>query len=343
MPTMLHARRSLLLLTALAVFVPPLAACHSSSSSSTDAAATDANHLMPLATSPYGAGVFSSQVKSSSVDEGEQGAPRPLLVYYPDVAGSFPVVQVQHGFSAANSSLATVNEFLAGHGFVVVAPQMYPQGNPADAPSIDDETQGVADVINWAKSNLEAVTGANADIARYGLAGHSRGGQVAWRAALNNTNSVQALAGIDPVDGNAPPFDFDSDPFTVDPGPLVTDTALSFGFPTLILGTGLGPSEPFSCAPEGRNHEQFYAASDRAFHLVALDYGHNDMFDMNALESYACRSNPDRAPMQTFVGGQLVAYFSLRLADRDAQAYLLALSPAGETQSPDIALDIENK
>jgi hypothetical protein len=80
-------------------------------------------------------------VRQRDVAEGEFEAPKPLRITAPSTPGTYPVVQFQHGFLSDRRGYDELLEHLASHGFVVVAPQMYPadgvplgkEGAPAEA------------------------------------------------------------------------------------------------------------------------------------------------------------------------------------------------------------------
>ncbi|MFN8026777.1 MAG: hypothetical protein U0W40_10625 [Acidimicrobiia bacterium] len=118
------------------------------------------------------------------------------------------------------------------------------------------------------------------------LAGHSRGGFVAYLAAAEVQPAALVL--VDPVSGGGPPW--------AKPDPL---PAIGWAGPTLVLGCGKGGH----CAPEGRNHEVFTASlawsGVDCTHLVVDDSGHADMLDghLRTMGRLVCSrgSDPDRA------------------------------------------------
>ncbi len=207
---------------------------------------------------------------------------------------------------------------LASHGFVVVAPQMYEPGlapllgNPTAA----EEAESAARLLDWLPAHLSLATGVAARCDHLGLAGHSRGGKVAWLVAQADPSRLSGIAGVDPVDGTGGPRGDQ---------PRAIQGPLDFSFPSFVLGSGLGGE----CAPAGDNHVQFYAASPApAWHIVALDYGHGDMLDEpQAIAAAAlCNSNPDRAAMRQLTGGTLAAFFSAALQGGDGAAALSTAS-----------------
>lgn len=274
---------------------------------------------------PYQAGPLTPV--EIAVAQGDHGAPVRGLVFAPQATGTYPLIQFQHGFTGMVENYEFMLTRLASHGFVVFAPQMYDTGgNPANAPSIADEVTAAAGVASWLKGNVNALLdGAHADGSRFGLAGHSRGGQIAWRMLVDRGVTAQAYAGVDPVDGDAPPFS------TSGPGPLVTSTPTHFGFRVHVLGSGYGSlGGPLACAPAERNYSLFEnAAQDGFYGVVATDHGHADMQDPDCPQCRAeCVSNP-AAGMPEFSAGQLVAYFALVLGGvQDAERYLEDVSDA---------------
>ncbi len=101
------------------------------------------------------------------------------------------------------------------------------------------------------------------------LAGHSRGGQAAFRAAsLVPGDELAGLILLDPVDGQG------RNPSSR----TATATETTCTVPTLIIGAGISGR----CAPEGVNHVQFAEASPRARYVMVSELGHADMLDDRA-------------------------------------------------------------
>ena len=318
----MRAHRSRLL---AAVFALLLCGCDDNGPPRSSAA--DGGILRPdtVIGDPYRAGPYT--VSNTVIAEGESGAPKRIRLFVPQTAGSWPVLQFNHGFQGSVDSFQTVLTQLASWGYIVVAPQLVPSpsegGNPSTAPSIDDEVALAAQVADWAQTRLPGLLTGTADLRRYGLLGHSRGGQIVWRLALLRPGLAQAVAGIDPVDGNAPPFSSDT-------GPLVTQQPFPRGLASYTLGTGLGAQGgPFACAPANRNYTLFYTASaSPAWQALATDFGHADMVDTGGVETLACASNPVREGMIAFTGGQLVAFFAHSLKGANSARFLTDLGSA---------------
>jgi pimeloyl-ACP methyl ester carboxylesterase len=205
-------------------------------------------------------------------------------------------------------------------------------GDPSSAPSVREEVEAALDVLAWTQRQINpvlsermAMPAVRADPTRSGLFGHSRGGQIAWRMLFDGPRPyvAGAVAGVDPVDGDAPPFPPGGT------GELVIDddpAGFGFPFPSLILGAGRGADgvPGFECAPANRNYRLFYDASAAPrYEMVANDFGHSDMLNGDSPD-LVCAGNlsGQRARMRAWVSGQLAAYFATVLAGRDLRSVL---------------------
>lgn len=277
---------------------------------------------------PYEAGKLA--VRTIDLKACENDAPTALRIHAPEVSGTYAVVLFQHGFMSRNSAYDEILTHLSSHGFVVVAPQMYEPslgpllGNPTAA----QEAELAAQIVAWLPGGLRVVLGSSAETNLLGIAGHSRGGKVAWLMASADPGRILAIAGIDPVDGTGGPFGNQ---------PRVVNGPFALSIPALVLGTELGGS----CAPAGDNHEQFFEASTSpAWHVIALSQGHGDMLDESEAEAAStfCSSGPNRGGMRRFTAGLLVALFRTALQGDDSALTVLE----GNTPSP-IAATFESK
>jgi len=243
---------------------------------------------------------------------GDEGNEFPMLIYYPRTTGMYAVIVFHHGFLLSNAYYGDIFEFLASHGFIIVAPQMHDANSlPTGKPSTYTEASSARDIYDWLPGKLTALTGSIARTDLLGLAGHSRGGKVSWINAKHIPNMFRAIAGLDPVDGTVNNTE-----------PRVLDSTIPFVFPSLIIGTGKGPQEfgfpAQACAPEGDNHVQFYTASNSpAYHVVATAYGHNDILNDETpgciLYCTMCPEGPSRRPMRSLASGMLLALFRATL------------------------------
>jgi len=272
-----------------------------------DAAPDAGEDLYVGSGNPYEPGPL--QVKTVSVDQGQQGAPVPMVIHFPTAKHTYAVIVFQHGFLLSNAYYSNMLLHVTSHGFVVVAPQMYTaDGNPIGKPKSTEEAASALKVLAWLPAHLEGLTGAKVDLKRLGLSGHSRGGKVIWTELLAQPKIAIAVAGVDPVDGTGGPLGGEA---------RIADQPFNLKMPSLIIGTGLGPqagTAGSACAPAGDNHVQFYTeSSSPAWHALASEYGHLDMLNDQTpgcnLTCAVCPSGPSRAPMRKFSGGLLVAFF----------------------------------
>lgn len=163
-----------------------------------------------------------------------------------------------HGFMTTPTSYRTVLGALADERTVVVAPRMYRPGPAvlAGHPTATQEAAAGVSVVDEVRQS-------------YGpeelwLAGHSRGGQVAWIVA--GDAAPDGVIVVDPVDGGgrkATRLNATAEP-------------AKFASRTLVIGAGSGGR----CAPDPVNHRHFAAAAPPgATHVVVDDMGHADLLD----------------------------------------------------------------
>ncbi len=294
-----------------------------------DTGQDDAGEEPAAGFNPYEAGEYDVLVEDVSA------GPADFIVFYPQQTGSYPVVVYQHGMLMNNAHYSQLLTHVASHGFIVVAPQMYPPGdNPLAAPDTEDEVELANELYDWLHDELDAHIDATADTDRFALAGHSRGAKVIWWALREQPRTVDAVAGVDPVDGTGGPFGNE---------PQITDDPPDIDAPTLLIGAGLGgESAGFgpACAPDGENYEEFFAVSSSpAWQIVAPEYGHLDMLDDSpegcGFSCDACVDGPSRAPMRQLTGGLLVALFRATLYDDSS-----ALDWLEDEQAAPVTVDI---
>lgn len=237
-------------------------------------------------------------------------SPRHLTVYAPvSWPTSCPILVFFHGFAAATDWYDSVLQHLASLGFVVVAPQMYPPESPLRSPPPFLEGLRGAVLVKWLQKNINRHVAGMADTGMIGLAGHSRGGQAAWRVALLMPDEIGAVAGLDPVDALE---EFGQRP--------IMTGRLDIPMPSLVIGTGLGPVMPdngtltSACAPAEIGHEVFFeCVPSPAWHAVAIDYGHTDMIDEDEFSpgslASLCPGGNNRELMRAYCAGALAAFF----------------------------------
>ncbi|KAL0414486.1 UNVERIFIED_CONTAM: Chlorophyllase-2, chloroplastic [Sesamum radiatum] len=242
-------------------------------------------------------------------------SPRPLLICSPSETGFFPVLLFLHGYLQTLSTLSLSDTLLH-----MVSSLLPPRNNNLQMHSLGadatEEIKITAEISSWLSEGLAHFLPPHVEpnLSKLGLAGHSRGGKVAFALALTKSLKLSALIGIDPVDG--------MDIGKQTPPPVLTYTPHSFsldGVGVLIIGSGLGEVRRNAffpaCAPKGVNHEDFYKECCRpAYYFVVKDYGHLDVLDddtkgIRGKATYClCKNGECREPMRRFVGGALVAF-----------------------------------
>lgn len=259
-------------------------------------------------------------------------APVSLDIYTPTEPARYPVIILHHGFGGSIKAYETIAEHLSSHGFVVILPQMYGPGFQ-NAPTAEEEAASAIPVIDWVERYIHDFVSVNADTRRLGLAGHSRGGQVAYRIALLIEKRVKALAGIDPVDATEMSND----------DPIIT-APLTFDIPTYILGAGLGPIPveggefDIPCAPAESGYNHFFENNPSpSWLVVATTHGHADMIDEEDYVDF-CPGGPDREGMRRLTAGTLAAFFSGILQKNES-----ALSVLSDVDAAPVSVTVEKR
>jgi len=255
----------------------------------------------------------------------ESGRDSSDLVLAPQQAGNYPVVTFHHGTALLATDYEALLAQVASHGFIIMAPQIY-RPLALLTTSVQKEQEKALESQRWAVERMQAFLpdGVRLDPSRgIIVAGHSRGGGIAFLTANERSPADPALSGVillDPVDTKSVPFPWlrkaalaqtvHSDPTAAHDAPLIDA-------PSLIFGTGLGSQAP-ACAPEGINHVQFYASTTRgiaeSWHVVAGMAGHMDMLDdalgwFSSTCARACKaSHLRRAEVRDWLGGMMVAF-----------------------------------
>jgi len=195
-------------------------------------------------------------------------------VYLPSTTGPRPVVILASGFFQKADAYAPYARRLASHGVLTIL---------RDDPNVTQPSSGVADDISYlvntwlGQSNSAGQLAGRIDVAKIGLAGHSRGGQAALLAATGGAKGkVKAFFGIDPVD---------SKPMFSVGNPVLARTDLpSIAIPTVFLGelTDKGGSGT-PCAPEADNYAVLYGvAPSPSLAITAINADHTDFQDQQS-------------------------------------------------------------
>jgi len=259
------------------------------------------------------------QVKLLTVDDNSPSPPPfPLLVATPlEGTGIFPVILFVHGYLLHNTFYSELFQHIASHGYIVVSPQLYSfAGSDANA---DCESTG--EVIKWLSSSATMSTllpsGVGGDMTKLTIAGHSRGGKVAFGVAQRGAK-ISAVIGIDPVDGMSGDKQTEPRILTFKPN------SITINAPVMVIGCGLSEQKKNAlfppCAPNGVNHRDFFAeCRSPVWYFVAKDYGHLDMLDDDTkgfkgkLTYCLCKNGNRREPMRSFVAGIIVAFLNSQL------------------------------
>ena len=138
------------------------------------------------------------------------------------------------------------------------------------------------------------------DASRIGLAGHSRGAQIALLAAEGLPRRVSGVFGLDPVD-----FSFGA--------PKAGAKLANIGIPVAFIGETV---DKFSCAPAWFNYQALYdAAASPAVAITALDADHT-MFQDPANCNFCSLCTAGTADPSTILGYSvryLTAFFAREL------------------------------
>jgi chlorophyllase len=202
--------------------------------------------------------------------------------------------------------------------------------------SDNDDIAAAAKATDWLPEGLPSVlpTGVEADLSKLVLAGHSRGGHMAFSLALgyakiSSSLSFSALIGLDPVAGTGKNSQL--------PPAILTYAPSSFdiAMPVLVIGTGLGDERENvlfpPCAPVDVNHTEFYRECRApCYHLVTKNYGHLDMLDDDAPKLVTClckEGNSCKDVMRRTVAGIMVAFLKAVMGEEDGDLKAILTDP----------------
>eukprot|EP00850_Spirogloea_muscicola_P009604 SM000054S18090 [mRNA] locus=s54:437722:438946:+ [translate_table: standard] len=310
-----------LLLLALLLLAPALAPLPGAAAASA-AARRPRRSNDTFSEGPHSVEVF--RIPAAPPDGSSALPPKPLLVAAPTERGDYAVVLFFHGYVLEDRFYTSILRHLASYGYIAIAPQMYDTAAWVPTSSTDayEEIADAADVLEWLDDGLAfalpaSLDGVRPDLGLVAVAGHSRGGKVAFALARNSSDFSQrlsAVAGLDPLDGLPSYFGDDGTP-TKPPVLRAHNHSFEFDFPALVVGTGLGPARKGGllppCAPANIGHEWFFADSrSPAYHFVAPEFGHVDFLDDEAstLATWGCATGIARSPLRNFSAGVLVSF-----------------------------------
>ncbi|KAD1488653.1 hypothetical protein E3N88_42738 [Mikania micrantha] len=229
----------------------------------------------------FNVGGYKVETKSVPKSSSSTTPNPPLFVVYPTEKGTYPVILFLHGFSIPNTSYSDLFEFIASHGYIIVAPGQTLLGflTGMCVFSAVGDVDDAAETANWINNNqgenlkLVLPHDVTPDLENVALAGHSKGGKAAFALALGHatTSLIQGL-GDDGFCGCFPP-----------------------------------------AAPWGCNHPFFFnECKPPTCYFVAKDFGHMDMLNnwMARLSGmFVCKSGKGSyADMRRACGGIFVAF-----------------------------------
>jgi dienelactone hydrolase len=241
------------------------AAADAPPSSTSDSAQPEADGGSPApGEGPYGAD-GPSTVTTATLQVPAPSGTFTTTAYIPSGDGAHPVVVLSSGFFQDGVAYAPYASRLASWGILTFT---------RDDPNLSETTPNVVADVEYTVSTWLAATNADAtsalqgkvDVTRVGLAGHSRGGQVALLAGEGLTGKIQGVFGLDPVDSS-----MGSDP-------EARTTLGTIGVPLAFIGETTDAASS-GCAPAADNFLVLYqAASSPAVAITAIDADHT-MFE----------------------------------------------------------------
>jgi dienelactone hydrolase len=222
--------------------------------------------------------------------------------YIPSGAGPFPVVVLSSGFFQDGVAYAPYANRLASWGVVTLL---------RDDPNLGEGTPAVVFDVQYTVTTWLAATNADAssalhgkvDTSKVGLAGHSRGGQIALLAGEGLVGKIQGVFGLDPVDTST------------SGDPEARTTLATIGVPLAFIGETTD-SASSGCAPAADNFLVLYqAAASPAVAITAVNADHT-MFEDPASCSFCtvCTAGTASQPLVLSTAVRyLTAFFARQL------------------------------
>jgi len=209
-------------------------------------------------TGRYGSNGMSSVTTSTFSVTGSAGSPFDVNVYLPSGAGPFPVVILSSGGLQKAAAYTPYAQRLASWGIIAIT-----RDDPGLLANVDDLVANVAYLVTtWLPAQNSAAGGklvGKVDVAKIGLAGHSRGARVSLIAAAGEARGkIKGFFGLDPVDDRAP---------YARTGIATVNVPLAFIGETTDSAAG-------NCAPAGSNFEFLYSLA--ASPIVAITVANAD-------------------------------------------------------------------
>lgn len=223
--------------------------------------------------------------------------------YIPGSQGAHPVVILSSGFFQTAAAYAPYAHRLASWGMLTLL---------RDDPNLAEQTPNIADDVAYTVTTWLSATNGDAssalhgqiDTTKIGLAGHSRGGQIALLAAEGGAHGlVRGVFGLDPVDTS------------MSGSPQARTQIASIGVPLAFIGETTDSSAQ-GCAPATDNYQVLYAAAvSPAVAITAIDADHT-MFEDPTQCSFcsACTAGTaNAAQVLAYAERYLTAFFAREL------------------------------
>jgi dienelactone hydrolase len=185
-------------------------------------------------------------------------------IYLPSTSGPHPVVVLSSGLEQPAAAYASYGQRLASWGIIAIL-RDDPGVLTATSTIVDDVVYTVGTWLPAENSTSGSPLFGLVDTTRIGLAGHSRGGQVALLAAEGSASGkVVGMFGLDPVDGTS--------------APEAITTISTIAIPLAFIGETTDDASS-GCAPSAQNFLALYgSASTPAVAITAVDADHT-MFE----------------------------------------------------------------
>ncbi|MGO8991812.1 MAG: chlorophyllase/cutinase-like alpha/beta fold protein [Polyangiaceae bacterium] len=220
--------------------------------------------------------------------------------YIPSAPGPDPAVILSSGFFQDGDAYAPYANRLASWGIVTFL---------RDDPNLGESTANIVSDVSYEVTTWLATTNGDStsavygkiDVSKIGLAGHSRGGQIALLAGEGLVGKIQGVFGLDPVDTTT--------------APEASTSIAAIGVPLAFIGETTDNASS-GCAPADVDFLTLYGdASSPAVAITALNADHT-MFEDPADCSFCTLCTAGTASQPTVLATAvryLTAYFARQL------------------------------
>ncbi len=279
---------------------------------------------------PFAPGPFTVREAEGMVEVAETGGgafgrdPRvlPIRVYLPEGREPISLLVFSPGFQLGDTHYPALGNLAASHGIAVLIPTY---GDSIVA-AIDhsDLATFVSRLIDWAVEQ----NGLRGRVESIFTGGHSRGGKIAFLAAIRDER-VEGTFTFDPVDITGNPF---APPPPTPENPSVTPELMGdYAVPAGIFGAGRGAEGAVACAPEGENYAAYFEALETEGTLwVAAGAGHLDFAEaLPFIVAAGCPAGDTPEVVRGYANGLLVAYLATLAGQVGYAGALEAALPEG--------------